>query len=262
MLQRRETVGGIRLIEQIQHPLSSLLISLLPEVNYHTHLMLLFHLHHNYCGEDEERSRPRDMRPSITGQPHSPLLRTTKWFPHHHGALINILYPTLSLPNPPNHPLTCASRFLDWFHLFNDCCANDPLHAADSVIDIRTCQEWGLDGDLEREGRVFLKIGQDEVCVWMAQALVCVFPKQTRRLDAESKLETPPWRNFYTISEMKSDLCTSHHSLMVVSPAQVDISFMKCLCDRCGERHGYAEYTIWDFFPFFCNWFWGPKIML
>lgn len=230
--------------------------------------MLLFHLHHNYCGEDGERSQARDMRPSITGQPHrlqistsadrqviaSPPRRPHQYFlPDPQGAL----------PKPPI-PLACASRFLDWFHLFNDGCANDPSHVVDGVIDTRTCQEWGLDWDLEREGRVLLKRAGWSlyVCVyvWTAEALVFVFPKQTRTLDAEWKLETTPWRNFSTVAQMKRDLSTSHHSLMAVSSAQVDISFLKRLCDSCGERNGYTEDTIWDFFfPFFCNRSWGTK---
>lgn len=191
---------------------------------------------------------------SHTGCKH-PLLVTAKWLPHHHGALINIFCPTLlgALLNPPL-PRVCQPFFLDWFHLFNDGCANDPSYAADCVIDTRTCQEWGLDGDLEREGQVLLKRAGWSVCVcvWQrnAEELVFVFPKQTRTLDAEWKLEITPWRNFYTVAQMKRDLSTSHYSLMTVSSAEVDISFLKPLCDSCEECQGYAKHTIWAFWLF------------
>lgn len=49
---------------------------------------------------------------------------------------------------------------------------------------------------------------------------------------------------------MKRDLSTSHHNLMAVSSAQVDISFLKSLRDGRGDRSGYAESTVWDFFFF------------
>lgn len=35
--------------------------------------MLLFHLHHNYCGEDREQCKAGDMRPHITQQSHTHL---------------------------------------------------------------------------------------------------------------------------------------------------------------------------------------------
>lgn len=131
--------------------------------------MLLFHLHHNYCGEDGERSQARTMRPSITGQPHRlqtstsgdrQVIASPPQCPHQY-FLPN---PLGALPNP-SLPRVCQPFFLDWFHLFNDGCANDPSHVADGVIDTRTCQEWRLDGDLEREGRVLLKRAGWSVCV-------------------------------------------------------------------------------------------------
>lgn len=230
--------------------------------------MLLFHLHHNYCGEDGERSRARDIRPSITGQPH--MLQTSTStdrhgiasppHPHHYFLPEPLCVP--SHPHPhPRRPPRVPAVFLDWFHLFNDGCANDPSHAADGVIDTRTCQEWGLDGDPEREGRVLLK-GQSEMLGkaaegWGKLGAPCtqalfVFPKQTRTLDAGWKLKTTPWRNFHTVAQMKRDPSTSHQSPMVVSSAPVDISFLKRLCDSCRERPGNAKYTSGIFLG---NWY-------
>ena len=52
-------------------PLSSLdsFLSCLGLITTHTHLTLLFHLHHNYCGEDRDQSKAH-MRPSTAKQPH------------------------------------------------------------------------------------------------------------------------------------------------------------------------------------------------
>lgn len=89
---------------------------------------------------------------------------------------------------------------------------------------------------------------------------VFVFPKQTRTLDAEWKLETTPWRNFYTLAQMKRDPSTSHQRPMAVSSARVDISFLKRLCDS----PGYAQYTNGIFFFFFLgNWYYlgDPKMI-
>lgn len=77
---------------------------------------------------------------------------------------------------------------------------------------------------------------------------VFVFPKQTRTLVAEWKLKTTPLRNFYTVAQMKRDLSTSHQSPVAVSSARVDISFLKHLCDSCGECPGNAAYTNGIFF--------------
>lgn len=44
------------------------------------------------------------------------------------------------------------------------------------------------------------------------------------------------------------DPFTSHQSPMAVSSAQVDISFLKRLCDSCGECPGNAKYTNGIFF--------------
>lgn len=164
-------------------------------------------------------------------------------------------------PTPLRRPPRVPAVFLDWFHLFNDGCANDPSHAADGVIDTRTCQEWGLDGDPEREGRVLLE-GQNETLGKAAEGwgklvapctqAVFVFPKQTRTLDAEWKLKTTPWRKFHTVAQMKGDPSTSHQSPVAVSSARVDISFLKRLCDSCGGRPGNAKYTSGIFLG---NWY-------
>lgn len=173
MLQRRETArGGDRLIEQIQRPsLLIRLISLLPEVNYHTHTscccstyiiitvarmendpkLAIWGLHH----------RPATQAVNIYfyGPPSDCFTTTTP-------SSIFSTQPSWHAPEFPP-PRVCASR-MDWFHLFNDGCANDPSHVADDVIDTRTCQEWGLDGDWmgtwSVRGGCYWK-GQDEVCV-------------------------------------------------------------------------------------------------
>lgn len=112
-----------RLIEQIQRPaLLIRLISLLPEVNYHTHTSCCCSTYIIITVARMEN----DPKLAIWGFPspasHTgckhPLLRTAKWLPHHHGTLINIFYPTLlarsrpttPLPPPPT-PLVCQPIF-------------------------------------------------------------------------------------------------------------------------------------------------------
>lgn len=194
-------------------PLSSLdsFLSCLGLITTHTHLTLLFHLHHNYCGEDREQSKACDIMPSAIHQPHAHRhkhthtctrertgMLTSQKHPHQYVLPES---PCIS-PNPPPSP--GASCFLDWFHLFNDGCANDPSNIADGVTDT-TSQEWALDGGLESEGWVILKRadwnmsstteGRGKLATPCMQA-VFVFPKQTRTPDAENKLITTPWTHF------------------------------------------------------------------
>lgn len=122
--------------------------------------MLLFHLHYNYCGQDWEQSKTHDIRPSNT---HKQTQRHTHTYPYSYigHTLTSQKYHQYSLPEPPRifpnaPPSPGASCFWDWFHLFNDGCANDPSHMADGVTDTTTSQEWGLDQGLESKGSVIL----------------------------------------------------------------------------------------------------------
>lgn len=184
-------------------PLSSLdsFLSCLGLITTHTHLTLLFHLHHNYCGEDWEQSKAH-MRPSTAKHPHMYAyaciyMNTHKRahaHSHHNSIPINIFCLNLPVYSQIPPPSPGASCFWDWFHLFNDGCANDPSHVADGVTDTTTTQEWGLDGSLESEGWVILKRaernwrsaaeGWGELVVPCMQA-VFAFLKQTRTPDAE-----------------------------------------------------------------------------
>lgn len=128
MLQRRERQHGgggegsgggrNRLIEQIQRPaLLIRLISLLPEVNYHTHTSCCCSTYIIITVARIEN----DPKLAIWGLPspasHTgckhPLLRTAKWLPHHHGALINIFYPTLKARSR-NHPSPLRALAVFW----------------------------------------------------------------------------------------------------------------------------------------------------
>lgn len=218
--------------------------------------MLLFHLHHNYCGKDGERSQARDMRPSITGQPHRlqtstsadrQVIASTPRRPHQYF----LPDPQGALPKPPI-PLACGSRFLDWFHLFNDGCANDPSHVADGVIDTRTCQEWGLDRDLAREGRVLLKRAGWSLymCMYERQKLWSLsFPNKQGHWMQNGNWKPlhgetfPPWHRW---KETSPPLITAWWLL-----ARLKWILVFWLCDSCRERHGYTEDTIWVFFSLF-----------
>lgn len=140
-------------------PLSSLdsFFSCLGLITTHTHLTLLFHLHHNYCGKDWEQSKAQDMRPSTSNEPHMHTcaqahIDTHKHISHNNCNAIYIfcLKPLGIFPNPLPSP--GASCFWDWFHLFNDGCANDPSHTADGVTDTTASLEWGLDVGLVSKG--------------------------------------------------------------------------------------------------------------
>ncbi len=144
--------GGERkgLIEQIQRPaLLIKLISQLPGVNYHTHTSRCCS---TYIIITVAKIK-NNLKLMIWGLP--PL--TCHTHSHTHSIPINIFCLSLLVYSQTPAPSPGASCFWDWFHLFNDGCANDPSHMADSVRDTTTSQEWGLDGDLESEGWGILK---------------------------------------------------------------------------------------------------------
>lgn len=156
MLQRREKENG--LIKQIHCP--SLLIRLifqLPGVNYHTHTSRCCSTYIIITMAKTENN----LKLKIWGLPPTshtctPCTHTytvyTQHISHCNGSVINIfcLKPLGIFPNPL--PSLGASCFWDWFHLFNDGCANDPSHTADGVTDTTASLEWGLDWGLESEG--------------------------------------------------------------------------------------------------------------
>lgn len=136
MLQRREK----GLIEQIQCPaLFIRLISQLPGVNYHTHTSRCCSTYIIITVAKIENN-PKLM---IWGPSHAHTCACSsiKHAHTYHSPAINILWLNLPrlFPKPPSSPE--ASCFWDWFHLFNDGCANDPSHMADGVTDTTTSQE-------------------------------------------------------------------------------------------------------------------------
>lgn len=94
------------------------------------------------------------------------------------------------IPNPPPTPTSPgASCFWDWFHLFNDGCANDPSHTADGVTDTTTSQAWGLDQELERKRQSSMK---EEGHSRRTREAQDVFLKQTRALGGKK------WKLIFT----------------------------------------------------------------
>ena len=169
MLQRSEK----GLIEQIQRP--ALLIrpiSQLPGVNYHTHtsrccstyiIITVAKIENNLklviwgppppTSHTCAHTRTHVLYTNTHADTH---VLTSQHHPHQYF----LPEPPGIFPDPPPSP--GASCFWDWFHLFNDGCANDPSHMADGVTDTTTSQEWGLDGGLESESGWYWR-GQDEI---------------------------------------------------------------------------------------------------
>lgn len=251
MLQRREK----GLIEQIQRPaLLIRLISQLPGVNYHTHTSRCCSTYIIITVAKIENNLKLMIwsLPLSTSHTHAHVYMNTHTHTCslHNNIPINIFCLNLPVYSQIPLPFPGASCFWDWFHLFNDGCANDPSYMADGVIDTTTSTglrigwgpgEWGV-GDIE-EGRLKwgkATEGRGKLETPCTQA-VFVFLKQTRTLDTEWKLITTPWSNFYTVAQMKETYPPLIRDGWLVSMTLVDICFLKRLCGSFGESPWYIQ---------------------
>lgn len=134
--EERESEKG--LIERIQRPaLLIRLISQLPGVNYHTHTSRCCSTYIIITVAKIENN----LKLMIWGFPPS----SGHTYTHINTQITTPLPSIISawtsqyIPKPPSLP--GASCFWDWFHLFNDGCANDPSHMPDCVTDTTTPHE-------------------------------------------------------------------------------------------------------------------------
>lgn len=191
--------------------------------------MLLFHLHHNYCGEDREQSKARDMRPRITSQAHMRGPRThlhkyaitvTRFHPD--SIPINICSPNLSVyfqphPSPippfPHHPSLPMCQLFFWIGFIYLMMAvlmtlrtRLMVKQAPQHLTNEDCVGTGERGGCEWKGRN--EIGGAQQKEWVEPVTPCtqavfVFLKQTRTPNAEKKLITTPWTDFNTVAQMR-----------------------------------------------------------
>lgn len=210
--------------------------------------MLLFHLHHNYCGKDWEQSKARDMRPSTTNEPHMHTcaharIFTHKHISHHSGVAINIfclnLWVYSQIPFPPQEPAVFG---IDFIYLMTAVLMTllTPLMVSQTPQHLRNedwMGAWRVRGGWYWRGQN--EIGgvhqKDEKLETPCTQAVFVFFKQTRTLDAGQKLITTPWTNFYTVAQMKETYPPLIRDWWLVSMTLVDICFLKLWCDSFGE---------------------------